>query len=129
PMDEFPVFVKEGAIIPMDIKRSYTGLGDADSENYTTILIYPKIRNHFTYYHTDQQGETDISYIQENKTLMVRLGGSPIGSILRIHSDIGPKSVELDGNVLEKDKAWNFDAHINKLIIRTDKDDSGNGEY
>lgn len=129
PMDEFPVFVREGAIIPMDIKRSYTGLGDADSNGYTTILIFPKNRNHFTYYHTDQQGETDISYIQEHKKLMIRLEGSPIGSILRIHSDIGPKSVELDGNVLEKDKAWNFDAHKNKLIIHTGMADSGNGEY
>ena len=37
PLDEYPVFIKEGAIIPLDIKRDYTKIGDRVSEGYTTI--------------------------------------------------------------------------------------------
>src|SRR5438552_10699105 len=30
PLDEFPVFVREGAVVPLKVKRPYTGLGDQD---------------------------------------------------------------------------------------------------
>lgn len=129
PLDEFPVFVKEGAIIPMKIERSYTGIGEATSENYITILFYPQSRNRFTYYHTDRQGETDISYIHENKKLSIRLEGTRIDHILNIHSNISPKSVYLDGNLLEVDTAWKYDSYRNKLIIRNDKDSYRYGKY
>ncbi|KAA3660160.1 MAG: glycoside hydrolase family 31 protein, partial [Calditrichaeota bacterium] len=48
PLDEYPVFVREGAIIPLNVERSYTGFGDRASHGYTTVLIYPDTLNQFT---------------------------------------------------------------------------------
>lgn len=36
-MEEFPLYIKEGAIVPMHINREYTGLGDRESNGFTTI--------------------------------------------------------------------------------------------
>ena len=60
PLDEYPVYVREGAIIPMDIKRDYTGIGNKDSEGYLTLLIYPDGKNEFTVHHPDKSGSTKI---------------------------------------------------------------------
>ncbi|WP_205161187.1 MULTISPECIES: TIM-barrel domain-containing protein [Arenibacter] len=121
-MDEFPVYVKEGAIIPMDIKRSYTGLGDVDSEGFTTILVYPKGENSFVYYHTDAVGETRILYSTSANRLKLSLEGIKIPHILRIHSNHIPESITLDGRLLEKDVFWNYDTQKHKLIIKNNKE-------
>ncbi|PXX26766.1 alpha-D-xyloside xylohydrolase [Arenibacter sp. ARW7G5Y1] len=128
PMDEFPVYIKEGAIVPLDIKRSYTGLGDLDSEGYTTILVYPKGENSFDYYHTDTVGETTISYETAAGTLKLSLEGEKFPHLLRIHSNKIPESVLLDGKLLEKEVFWKYDDQGHKLVIRNG-DGYGKGIY
>lgn len=117
-MDEFPVYIKEGAIVPMDIKRPYTGLGSKDSEGYTTILVFPKDENSFVYHHTDTVGETTISYEATETALTLTLEGTEFPHILRIHSYSIPESVKLDGKLLEKKVFWTYDHHDHKLLIR-----------
>ncbi|MCF6222464.1 MAG: hypothetical protein L3J34_01920 [Flavobacteriaceae bacterium] len=129
PMDEFPVYIKEGAIIPMHIERAYTNIGDENSNGYTTILIYPKDENNFTFYHTDAKGETKISYQQNNdKQLIVSLKGDKIKHILRIHSDTKPKKIVLEGELLPETEIWNYDIAKQKIIIKTQKLNKGNYE-
>ncbi len=41
PLDEYPVFVREGAVIPMKVSRPYAGFGDGGSAGFTTWLVYP----------------------------------------------------------------------------------------
>jgi len=41
PLDRFPIFLRAGAIIPMDVKTDVTSHGDATSAGKTTILFYP----------------------------------------------------------------------------------------
>ena len=41
PYTEFPLFIKAGAIIPMDIHTAVTGIGDVSMEGRKTILMYP----------------------------------------------------------------------------------------
>jgi alpha-glucosidase (family GH31 glycosyl hydrolase) len=118
PMDEFPVYIKEGAIVPMDIKRSYTGLGNEDSEGFTTILVYPKNENSFVYYHTDTEGKTTISYESKVGSLKLSLEGTKFSHILRIHSNSRPQSVTLDGKLLEQEGFWNYNDQDHKLLIK-----------
>ena len=125
PMDEFPVYIKEGAIVPMDIKRSYTGLGNGDSEGFTTILVYPQSENSFDYFHTDTEGKTTISYEEKAGTLKLSLEGTKFPHILRIHSNSKPQSVTLDGKQLEKEVFWNYDHQDHKILI---KNGSGYGK-
>src|SRR4029079_6737857 len=35
PQDEFPVFVREGAIVPLNVRRPYTSFGDTNSAGFT----------------------------------------------------------------------------------------------
>lgn len=126
PLDEYPVFIKEGAIIPMHIKRDYTKIGDTSSEGYLTIMIYPHTHNNFTFYHPDSENITDISYNKTSAYLELKLTGSIIPHILNVHSKIKPNSIELDGEVLIEDSSWNYNVEKNKIIVRTTKYKSGN---
>ena len=122
PMDEFPVYIKEGAIVPIDVKRAYTGLGDLDSEGFNTILIYPKGENIFDFYHTDGVGETKISYKLVDGNMRLSLVGTKIAHILRIHSETKPKKVSLDGVELKYMGSWLYDSISRKLVIKSDID-------
>ena len=127
PMDEFPVFIKEGTIIPMNIERAYTNIGDENSKGFTTILIYPKGENSFIFYHTDTKGKTEISYQQNNdKELIVSLKGDKIKHILQIHADTKPKEIVLDGKTLPKTEKWSYDLNKQKIIIKTVDFNKGN---
>jgi len=129
PMDEFPVFIKEGAIIPMNIEREYTNIGDENSKGFTTILVYPKGENSFTFYHTDTKGETEISYVfNESNNLKVNLEGKKIPHILTIQSMSVPKKITLEGEQLIRDENWKFDIAKQKIIIKTKTYSKGNYE-
>jgi alpha-glucosidase (family GH31 glycosyl hydrolase) len=125
PLDEFSVFIKEGAIVPMNIKRDYTIIGDVNSEGYLTIVIYPLNSNHFSFHHPDTENITDISYDNSASYLEIKLNGTKINHILNIHSDKEPVDIKLDGEILIKDTNWNYKTEKNKIIIKTINYESG----
>ncbi|MCK5776018.1 MAG: hypothetical protein KAH25_07580, partial [Bacteroidales bacterium] len=119
PLNEFPVFVKEGAIIPMNIQRDYTGFGNTENKGSITFLIYPKNKNNFDYYHLDQaEIITNVSYLQTENRLTVLLKGNPIAYILSIHSNKKPISISSNGKHLTADKDWEYDTIKNKIQIK-----------
>ncbi len=120
PMDEFPVFIKEGAIVPMNIKRDYTNIGDKDSEGFLTILIYPKKENSFEYYHPDTIAETNIHYsLNDENEWSFNIIEAKIPHILKIHSDLSPSIITLDGVQILKGVKWKYDVSSQKIIIKT----------
>lgn len=118
PMDEFPVYVKEGAIVPLNIQRNYTKLGDRNSEGFTTILIYPVGQNSFVFYHPDKKGETEISYFLDGQKMTLNLKGTKISHILKIHSTNPPEKIQFNGNELPLE-SWSYDQKLKKINIRT----------
>ena len=127
PMDEYPVYIREGAIVPMDIKRDYTGIGDKNSEGYLTLLIYPDGKNEFTVHHPDKSGSTSVLVQDDPEKINITLGDNIHKShILNINLHSKPKKVELDDTILESVN-YNFDEKLNKLVIRTDN--YRTGEY
>ena len=123
PLHEFPVFVREGAIIPMHISRSYTGIGDVSDDDYVTLLIYPSGCSHFTLHHPDKSGATTIISELGADALKISLGGVKKPHILRIRLDKAPSTVQLDGMTLIKDKDWQYKG--NKLAIKTKEYEKG----
>lgn len=119
PLDEYPVYIREGAIIPMDIKRGYTGIGDKSSEGSLTLLIYPNIKNEFTVYHPDKSGNTSVIVEADREKVNISLGNVHKSHILNINMSEKPKMVELDDAVLLDSVNYNYDEKRNKLIIRT----------
>ncbi|MRI01209.1 glycoside hydrolase family 31 protein [Kriegella sp. EG-1] len=127
PLDEFPVFVKEGAIIPLAIKRDYTGIGNRASEGFLTILIYPLDDNLFKYYNPKTYEETEFSYQKNNSELKIKVSGTKVAHILKIHSDKTPQKIIFDGHELDIE-FWNYNQNLNKISIVTDGDYE-NGNY
>ncbi|MBZ5856933.1 TIM-barrel domain-containing protein [Flavihumibacter profundi] len=126
PLDEFPVYIREGAIVPMSIKRDYTGIGDTTSAGYLTLLIYPEGKTEFTVHHPDTSGSTKVAVEAQAHELTISLEGIHKPHILNIQMDAKPAKVELDGTVLPESQ-YSFDAKRSKLIIRSDK--YINGKY
>lgn len=119
PLDEYPVYIREGAIVPLDIKRDYTGIGDRNSEGYLTLLIYPDGKNEFTVHHPDKSGSTSVIVEEYPEKINITLGNVHKSHILKINMLVKPKKVELDNMMLIDSVNYNFDAKLNKLVIRT----------
>jgi alpha-glucosidase (family GH31 glycosyl hydrolase) len=126
PLEEFPVYVREGAIIPMDIKRSYTGIGDETSDGFLTFLIYPRGRSTFTVHHPDNSGSTTVDIANSDEKISISLSGVQKQHILNVHLDKMPREVELDGSNLSDSIDFRFDDSKQKLIIRTAEYVKGN---
>lgn len=118
PLEEYPVFIREGAIIPMNIQRPYTGLGDSTSANYLTWLIYPAEKSEFTIYDTQNQEPTSLTVNQTDQQLTLQLSGKDIPSIFRIHIPQKPKQVIAGNQALKEGNACSYDSRNKKLIIK-----------
>jgi alpha-glucosidase (family GH31 glycosyl hydrolase) len=127
PLEEFPVYIRDGAIVPMDVKRDYTELGDKNSEGYLTILIYPNGKSSFTVHHPDKSGSTVIDVTDNDEKIIISLSDVHKPHILRINMNSKPKKVELDNVELSDSVNWFFEKDRNKLIIKTSA--YNNGEY
>jgi alpha-glucosidase (family GH31 glycosyl hydrolase) len=64
-INQAPLFIRSGAIIPLEIMDDITGIGNESCEGKITILIYPNKETHLKYYHPLGDGieyeEIDIS--------------------------------------------------------------------
>jgi hypothetical protein len=49
PLGREPIFVRNGAIIPMQVSRNYTGHGTAGSAGSLTVVVYPSGDSRFSY--------------------------------------------------------------------------------
>jgi len=126
PLDEFPVYVRKGAIIPMNITRPYTGIGDESYAGYLTFLIYPDKKGQFTVNHPDKSGQTTIVVEKGKSALNITLEGVKKPHILKIRLFQKPTRVILDERQLIYGRDWQYDADEEKLIIRTQHYKLGN---
>ena len=126
PLAEYPVYIREGAIIPMDIKRDYTRIGDKTSTGYLTLLIYPDGKNEFTVYHPDKSGNTTVRTEVHPGEIAISLGNLHKPHILNVHLASKPRKVVLDNLTLEDSVNYSFDEKRCKLIVKTDTYNSGN---
>ncbi len=127
PLDEFPVFVREGAVIPLKITRPYTGLGDTNSAEFTTWLIYPSGKTQFTLWHpeTHPNPEKTTVTVDSGPPVNIAFSGRHEPHILRIVVPSRPARVTRDAVELLEGDAWQFDAARQRLIIKTRDYDRG----
>src|SRR5439155_9981368 len=99
PLQEFPVFVREGASVPLNVQRSYTALGDTNSSGFRTWLIYPSGSTAFTLYHpeTHPNSVTTTLKVEAGKSLKILFEGKHEPHILLVHADEKPSKITLDG--------------------------------
>ena len=116
PLAEYPVFIKEGAIIPMHICRSYTEIGDSTWQDFTTWLVYPKGESEFSVYDPIDQAPSTLKVREAEKGIALDFSGKKLPHILRIHLENAPVEVSLDGKPCED---YSYDGQRQKLVIRT----------
>ena len=117
PLDEFPVFVREGAIVPLNVERDYTGIGNSESNGYLTWLVYPGKDNAFTVYHPDTTGSSTLSMTREKDFLKLTFKDSKKPSILNIRMEKKPSGITFGGNTLQDSLDYHYDSIKGKLVI------------
>ena len=118
PLNEFPAYVRDGAIIPMNVSRAYTGFGDKDSEGFLTLAIYPNGTNEFTIHQTDNSGTTAVRVV-DGPDLDITLSGVQKPHILRVLLPAKPTQVTLDGKALVEAGDWRYDEKDQRLWVKT----------
>lgn len=118
PLHEYPVYIRDGAIIPMKISRHYTGIGGKDWAPYLTLNIYPSGTNTFTVHHPDNSGSLKVT-VTEGPPLCVTLDGIAKPHLLRILRANPPVRVERNGTELPAEQ-WEYVPDEQRLLIRCD---------
>ncbi len=94
-----PVFLKLGAIIPMEVERTYTGHGTVESAGSLTVLVYPNGTSTFRYNNDDTGRWTIFRSVAEGEKLTLNADSYPGMPILFRVGRVGvkPKSVAVNG--------------------------------
>ena len=125
PLEEYPVYIREGAIIPMHIEREYTKIGDESYEGYLTMRIYPGNKSNFTIYDTDTNESTKVESTESDSSIEINLKSIKKKYILQVKLQSKPKKVSLNEKVLEDTIDYTFDKNRSKLIIKSETNNTG----
>jgi alpha-D-xyloside xylohydrolase len=117
PLEQYPLFIREGAIIPVKVSRSYTGLGDTASADYLTLLIWPSGKSSFDIYREGGEQKTSVQVTKKDSIVTIALTGEKRPHILRIHLPKKPGKILLDGKEITDLVSYN--EKLQKLIIKT----------
>jgi alpha-glucosidase (family GH31 glycosyl hydrolase) len=95
--EKIPLFVRAGAIVPLEVGDDVTGLGTAASAGKLTVLVYPDTEpSTFDLRDTDDT-PTLLEAVSAGSGASVTLSRALRPTLLRVRADIVPGSVEVDG--------------------------------
>jgi alpha-glucosidase (family GH31 glycosyl hydrolase) len=115
---DYPVYVREGSIIPLNVSRSYSGFGGRASEGYLTWAVWPQGTNQVTVQHPDRSGTTTLR-VSVATNLVLSVEGVRKPHILRVLLPAKPVAVSLDGQPLAEGQHWSYDLAQHRLWIKT----------
>jgi alpha-glucosidase (family GH31 glycosyl hydrolase) len=127
-----PLFVREGAIIPMDVENELTGTGSKASKGALTVLVYPGANKSSFALRDDDElvSQIDAEGIAPGSTT-VTLARVRKTTILRVRTDSPATTVQLGGQAQSKlaDRAafdaaqsgWWYDASLRATWIKLAK--------
>jgi hypothetical protein len=98
PLNQYPIFIRSGAIIPMNVDDPETGHGSDSSKNYLTLLIYPDGVSSFDY-HSDPFTTTRITSEERCGGIVISFNSYTDSVIIRLKNEIEPESVYLSGSL------------------------------
>jgi alpha-glucosidase (family GH31 glycosyl hydrolase) len=93
--DRIPLYIRAGAIIPMQVSNSATGHGTAASADRLTLLLYPDGVSERTLYPEDDGRPLSVRTERDADTVRVSLGRSTQSYAVRIKEDAIPAGVAL----------------------------------
>jgi alpha-glucosidase (family GH31 glycosyl hydrolase) len=110
---QYPLFIKAGAIVPMDVKTPITGHGDSTSAGKTTVLVYPQGKTGFTFHRPLGEGTAyeDVVFNSDAASGMITVSGPTAASYrLRVKSFQAPTSVT-------GADTWSYDATTKVVVV------------
>ena len=130
-----PIFVREGAIVPVDVESALTGLGDAASAGHLTVLAWPGATDaRFVLHETDEATTAIRTSRDADGTARVVLSRARRPTIVRLRADAAPSAVRADGAALEEraDAAafgaaasgWRYDGASRFLWVKVEARDA-----
>ena len=112
PLDQYPLFIRAGAVIPLDVKTSVAGHGDATSAGKVTLAVYPSGQSSFLFHRPTGEGTayTDVTVAVDANAGTVQINGAA-GAAYRLRI----KSLKAPTAVTGAD-SWSYDAAA-KVVI------------
>jgi len=122
PLERFPVFVKEGSIVPLSVTDSTTGHGGEFSAGHLTVAVYaaPVGESSFDLY---EEGGTGIRFTQQwsgaslvleawptARALLWRVRGGPVVASVREEFGAAPVEVGSPADLTSGPRTWFQDA-------------------
>lgn len=102
PRSREPVFLRLGALIPLEVERDYTGHGTRGSQGSLTVLVYPGGTSSFRYYDDAADAWTTFRSVQDGTRLTLSADSGTRSPVLyrvgRMYSK--PSSVGLSGRTV-----------------------------
>jgi len=97
---KLPLFIRRGALIPMEVGDDSTGLGSAASAGKLTLLIFPSAtENRFALYEQDDS-ITQIVAREVGTAAEITLSKAVRAVLLRVRREAAPATVKLGGVAL-----------------------------
>lgn len=102
PTGREPVFLKLGAIIPMEVERDYTGHGTRESAGSLTLLVYPSGTSTFRYYDDETSSWATFKSVLDGNRLTLSADPAPRMPLLyRVgRISVRPASVWVSGQTV-----------------------------
>ncbi|MDI1248729.1 MAG: glycoside hydrolase family 31 protein [Lacunisphaera sp.] len=129
--DKFPLYVREGAILPLEVTNDFSGFGWAESAGFVTLAIWPKATGASEFTLHDTEAPVRITVARDtDEELLIRWDATQRNHLLRVHLAGGKPPVAVQGpaGVLPRygslpefrrgDDGWFFDAPERKLWVR-----------
>jgi alpha-glucosidase (family GH31 glycosyl hydrolase) len=127
PLDRYPIFLRRGDIIPLDVVDNALGHGDASSAHLLTVLIHPAQEASFNLYGETPNGATirywrsealtvEVSAMERDVLFLIRGERRPIAVTTEPWGDL---PVQPDGDALAAGaRGWRWDASRQELWIK-----------
>jgi len=133
PLERIPLFIRAGAIIPMDVRKNWTGHGTEKAAGALTVLAYPSETVTREYY--ESGGDTVFRCMKAGKypdrgDVSFELKGPKRQYVLRIKTHVAPQTVSAKGSaallaqreseteLAVGEAAWCFDEKAGMTIVR-----------
>lgn len=110
---KLPLYVKEGAIVPLDVDSAVLGLGDASSAGKLTVLVYPAETASSFRLREDDDAVTTLTAQRTGAGIVVGLSASPKAVILRVRAETEPTAVQSAGAAAP----FTYDATTKTVVI------------
>lgn len=123
PDDRYPVFVRAGSIVPLNVTNDRAGHGSKASAGALTLDIFPESSTSVEYPlwdHAEGGKLTKLAAGLADQKLTLRMaGGIARKYVLRILANAAPISVTLNGQAMPQN-TWRYDKDDHRVWVSTD---------